>query len=334
MKISLNNFKEAVKNIRNVKILVIGDIILDEYLIGEVNRISPEAPVPVLLVRNEQLNLGGAGNVINNLTALGCKSVVYGRCGQDKYSELLNNLLKHKNLTENDIHLTHSDGIPTTIKTRIIAGHQQICRVDREETTPLTTQEQISIIASLEKDIKDSHGMILSDYDKGYFNAGFIESIVKLTTTNNCFVAVDPQISHFNLYKQVSILTPNHHEAGNFLGKKLISDKEVEDGAIEICAKLNSDLMITRGDKGMTIYEKESGKITHIPTVAKEVFDVTGAGDTVISVYTAFKLSGLNEIESALVANAAASVVISRLGAATASIAEIENKLNEMDLFY
>ena len=334
MKISRSRFKQSVTRLSSIKIQVIGDVILDEYLVGDVNRISPEAPVPVVWVKKESVTLGGSGNVVKNLSTLGVKSSVFARCGNDSKAELLKDLLLKENVSENNLHLLKSDKVPTTLKTRIIAGHQQVCRVDREEVIPIDENEMSKIIASIQSDLKDTDGIILSDYDKGYFSAKMIAEIVKMGKASGKFIAVDPQVSHFSFYTDVLVLTPNHHEAGRFLDKKLLTDEEIESGALQAIQRLHSDsIMITRGDKGMSLYLKSEKKIHHIPTVAREVFDVTGAGDTVISVYTAFKLCGLSEIESAVVSNAAASVVIARLGASTATPEEIENRLEEMNLF-
>ena len=332
MKISRKNFQIAAHKLPSVSIMVVGDIILDKYLHGDVSRISPEAPVPVVHVKSENLKLGGAGNVINNLFALGCKSFVISRCGQDENSEKLKQLLLDIKIPEQNISLIRSKDIPTTIKTRVIAGHQQVCRIDREDVLPLTAAENEITNSKIKTFISAADGLILSDYDKGFFNSGLIENISKIAKDK--YIAVDPQVGHFDYYKKVSILTPNHHEAGRYLGRTIYTDAEIETAALDITKKLDCEsVMITRGEKGMTLFQKDPQQIFHIPTVAREVFDVTGAGDTVISVFTAFKLAGLSQLEASVVANAAASLVISRIGAATATVEEIENRLQIMGLF-
>lgn len=333
-KISRSKFREAAEKISDNRILVIGDLILDEYLVGEVNRISPEAPVPVVWVRKENLTLGGSGNVIKNLNFLGNKTAIFGRTGRDKNADSLESLLKAENVGDSHIHIIRSAAVPTTVKSRIIASHQQICRVDREEVHKLEESEKNDVLERIFSYGTDASGIILSDYDKGFFSADMITKIVEFARSNGSFVAVDPQVSHFHYYKNVSILTPNHHEAGNHLGRKLLTDEDIEKALKEITGNLQSDsLMITRGEKGMSVYNRLTDELFNIPTVAREVFDVTGAGDTVISVYTSFKTAGMNEIESAVIANAAASIVIARLGAAAATVAEIEETLVNMELF-
>ncbi|MBK7055017.1 MAG: D-glycero-beta-D-manno-heptose-7-phosphate kinase [Leptospiraceae bacterium] len=328
MKVLKKNFYETIESFSKIKILVVGDAVLDEYLFGEVNRISPEAPVPVVLVKEDKITLGGAGNVIKNLSSIGVKSQFYAKCGLDIKAEKLKALLHEEGLTRQDLHLTESKDIPTILKTRVIASHQQICRIDRERVVSLTPKEQKEILSSYTKSLNECNGVILSDYDKGYFNEDLIVKLIALAKKKKKFLSVDPQVRHFFLYKGISIMTPNHHEAGGALGRKLITDEEVAKAAIEISKTLSTEsMMITRGEKGMTLYSSKLKKIFHIPTVAKEVYDVTGAGDTVISLYSAFRTAGMSELESTLVANAGAGVVVEKLGASTVSLDELERAL-------
>ncbi|WCL47904.1 D-glycero-beta-D-manno-heptose-7-phosphate kinase [Leptospira sp. GIMC2001] len=327
-------FETATEHLKTTKILVVGDFILDEYLFGQVSRISPEAPVPVVWVRNEQTTLGGAGNVVKNLHCLGNPIALIGRCGVDEKGKLLIRLLEEESVHTNDIILSRSESIPTILKTRILAGHQQVCRVDREEVVALTTQEENYLFEQFCTKISECSAVILSDYDKGLLSGEFISKLVDECTKQNKIVTVDPQVSHFFRYQNVSILTPNHHEAGKALGRSLETTKDVEEACLDIYKKINPKaVMITRGEKGMTIFQAHDQSIHHIQTVAREVFDVTGAGDTVISVYTAFHAAGLNPVEASIVANAAAGVVVAKLGAATASIDEIRTKLQELSVW-
>jgi rfaE bifunctional protein kinase chain/domain len=334
VKINKARFEKATESLKNTKILVIGDLILDEYLFGQVERISPEAPVPVVWVRREEITLGGAGNVVKNLHTLGTPISVIGRAGKDKNSKLLRNLLENESVKPEDLILFESENTPTIIKTRILAGHQQVCRVDREEKNPLSSEEEEILLKAFRRHIQSVSGVILSDYDKGLLTGSFIEKIIHESIEEGKIVTVDPQVNHFFRYKGVSILTPNHHEAGKSLGRTLNTENEIEDALREINQKLRPEaIMITRGEKGMSVYESKSKSITHIPTVARQVFDVTGAGDTVITVYTAFLGAGLSVIESAIVSNAAAGVVVAKLGAATASIEEIQSRLEEIEMW-
>jgi len=333
-RISKKRFQKASKSLSNLKICVIGDYILDEYLIGHVNRISPEAPVPVVWIRKEEIKLGGAGNVIKNLNTLTTQMVVMGRRGDDTAGEKLENLLLEENVKPIDLLLMKSKEVPTILKTRIMAGHQQVCRIDREEILSIDSEEEDLLFKQIEQKIDQSDAIILSDYDKGILSPSFIERVTKFCKSKEKIVTVDPQVSHFFYYRDVTILTPNHHEAGKALGKVLESDEDILEACQSITEKISPQaLMITRGEKGMSVYLKEDSSIHHIPTVAREVFDVTGAGDTVITVFTAYHAAGLSEVEASIVANAAAGVVVGKLGAATATVDEIEEKLNELNVW-
>ncbi len=331
-RLSKKRFQQASQSISKIKILVIGDFILDEYLFGQVNRISPEAPVPVVWVRKEETKLGGAGNVVKNLSTLHVQTSIIGRRGLDTPGNFLEDLLLKEKIHPSDLNLFKSNHVPTILKTRVIAGHQQICRIDREEIIFINKEEEEVLFDAFVKKIDECSALILSDYDKGILPPSFIEKITTHCKEKNKIVTVDPQVSHFFNYKDVSILTPNHHEAGKALGRVLESDEDIVLACQSISEKIHPKaVMVTRGEKGMSIYLSRDSSIHHIPTVAREVFDVTGAGDTVITVYTVFHAAGLNEIEAAIVSNAAAGVVVGKLGAATATIQEIEEKINELN---
>lgn len=331
LKIRKTSLRKSFEDLAKIKILVIGDLILDEYLIGSVERISPEAPVPVVWVRNEKQSLGGSGNVVQNLSSIGVSGVVFGRIGLDKAGDSLEGHLVANSVAKEDLVLLKSKTLPTILKTRIIASHQQICRVDREEVVPLTKDEEKYILIQFESKLKECAAVILSDYDKGYLTPSLIQSIIALCNRENKIVTVDPQVSHFFLYKNIHIMTPNHHEAGKALGRKLTSDAEIETACREISEKLTPDaMMITRGEKGMSIYERKRDSFYHIPTVAREVFDVTGAGDTVITTYTAFVATGMPIAEAALISNVSAGIVVGKLGAATVTQKEIEEALQTL----
>ncbi|XDD48026.1 D-glycero-beta-D-manno-heptose-7-phosphate kinase [Leptospira sp. WS39.C2] len=330
-KIKKSLLHQTFTKLSEIKVLVIGDLILDEYLIGSVERISPEAPVPVVWVRNEKQTLGGSGNVVQNLTSIGVNGIVFGRIGQDKAGESLEKILLSNTVAKEDLVLLKSTKIPTILKTRIIASHQQVCRVDREEIVPLTKEEETVILSQFKEKVKDASAVILSDYDKGYLTPSLIQSVISLCNAENKIVTVDPQVSHFFLYQNIHIMTPNHHEAGKALGKKLTTDSEIESACREISDKITPvAMMITRGEKGMSIYERNANSFYHIPTVAKEVFDVTGAGDTVITTYTAFVASGMSIKDAALVSNVSAGIVVGKLGAATVTQKEIEETLRSL----
>ncbi|WP_425268672.1 D-glycero-beta-D-manno-heptose-7-phosphate kinase [Leptospira brenneri] len=331
LKIKKTSLRKSFQDLDKIKVLVIGDLILDEYLIGSVERISPEAPVPVVWVRNEKQSLGGSGNVVQNLSSIGVAGVVFGRIGLDKAGDSLEGLLRSNLVAEKDLVLLKSKTLPTILKTRIIATHQQICRVDREEVVPLTKEDENSVLKQFETKLKECSAVILSDYDKGYLTPSLIQSVIAICNRENKIVTVDPQVSHFFLYQNIHIMTPNHHEAGKALGRKLNTDSEIEAACREISEKLTPDaMMITRGEKGMSIYERKKDSFYHIPTVAKEVFDVTGAGDTVITTYTAFVATGMPIADAALISNVSAGIVVGKLGAATVTQTEIEEALQTL----
>jgi rfaE bifunctional protein kinase chain/domain len=315
----LNNekTKKIIQNFSNIKILVIGDFMLDEYIFGHVERISPEAPVPIIEEMYRKHIPGGAGNVLCNLKSIGVRVYCSGIIGKDPEGKILKEKIYEYNINDKEFLLIETER-PTTRKTRIIAIHQQICRLDKEDKTPINKDLLNCILNHIKPIIKDVQGIIISDYDKGVIIPELIQQIVGLAYELNIPIFVDPQVTHFSYYKNVFILTPNHHEAGRFLGRKLNNqnDKDIENAGLEILEKLNSDfVLITRGEKGMSLISKNYA--IHIPTMAKEVFDVTGAGDTVISILAASYCAGADIEYSTLLSNQAAGIVVGRLGAAT-----------------
>jgi rfaE bifunctional protein kinase chain/domain len=293
----------------DITVGVIGDIILDKYLWGDVERISPEAPVPVVDVKKETVSLGGASNVANNIASLDAKAYMIGVVGDDENAKIIENLLKSKNI--NPILITDKSR-PTIEKTRIIAVSQQLLRIDREDRSKLSTEIEDKIINEI-KNIKDEINVfIVSDYGKGVITQRIMDFIKSL----NKPIFVDPKPSNYQLYKHTTILTPNKKEAYEsikadkntdleFVGRKIMSDLEL------------NQLLITLGGEGMALFEGD--KILRIPTKAKKVFDVTGAGDTVISVLALARLAGGTWEESASLANTAAGYVVGEIGTATVS---------------
>jgi rfaE bifunctional protein kinase chain/domain len=294
----------------DITVAVIGDIILDKYLWGDVERISPEAPVPVVDVKKETVSLGGASNVANNIASLDAKAYMIGVVGDDENAKIIENLLKSKNI--NPV-LIKDKSRPTIEKTRIIAVSQQLLRIDREDRSKLSTDLEDKIINEIEN-IKDKINVfIVSDYGKGVITQRIMDFIKSL----NKPIFVDPKPSNYQLYKHTTILTPNKKEAYEsikadkntdleFVGRKIMSDLEL------------NQLLITLGGEGMALFEGD--KILRIPTKAKKVFDVTGAGDTVISVLALARLAGGTWEESASLANTAAGYVVGEIGTATVSI--------------
>ena len=310
--------EKVIHKFKDSTILVIGDYMIDEYVIGTVERISPEAPVPVVQEKETKRVPGGAGNVVCNLTSLGARVLVTGILGNDLQGKDLISMMTSLGLHEKDIFMLAADDRPTTVKTRILAGNQQVCRLDREKRIPLSAEMENEILSYIRKHIEDIGGIIFSDYDKGVVTPGLIQKTVSLAREKNIFVSVDPQVTHFEYYKEVDVLTPNHHEAGRFLGRELKTDEAVEKAGKEINDRLKSAMsLITRGEKGMSLIEAENSRCRHFPTRAREVFDVTGAGDTVISIYTLAMISGATREQAVHLSNTGAGIVVGKIGAAT-----------------
>lgn len=307
--------QQIINSFKNRKILVIGDLILDRYLWGEVERISPEAPVPVVDVKKETVNPGGASNVAWNISSLGGKVFMAGVIGDDENGKILENLLLEKNIKPLCV---VDKKRPTTEKTRIIAVSQQLLRIDRESKDKVPEEITEKLKKEIAQIISDIEGIIISDYGKGVITPELMEEIKKTGKP----VFVDPKPSNFNLYKNITTMTPNRKEAYQLV--KAEKDRSVESVGREIMDKLEIDnLLITLGSEGMALFSQKD--ITKIPAKAKKVFDVTGAGDTVISVLTLAKLSGASWEEAALLANYAAGYVVGEIGTATVSQSTLIN---------
>jgi D-beta-D-heptose 7-phosphate kinase/D-beta-D-heptose 1-phosphate adenosyltransferase len=306
-----------IKHFEEVNVLVIGDIMLDRYVWGRVKRISPEAPVPVLKVSDENLSLGGAANVAVNLKSLGAKVELYGVVGRDLEGEKLIDLLKQVEIKSEGI--IFDPKRPTTTKTRLIAENQQIARVDREDTFPVSNDLEDELLNLLTKstETQTPHGIIISDYAKGTINENLSAEIIKLAKQKGIFVAVDPKGGDFTKYKGASVITPNEREAEEICGFSIKDGKTLKKAFEILIEETDVDgLLITRGKQGISFYVK-GGNVKTIPSEAREVFDVTGAGDTVISAFTLAFLSSNSWEDSVKIANLAAGIVVSRIGTAT-----------------
>ena len=306
------------------KILVVGDLMLDEFVWGRVSRISPEAPVPVVWVQSESLMPGGASNVANNIRALGGEVSVVGVVGEDRWgARLISELASRKIKTSGVL----KAGRPTTVKTRVIAHHQQVVRVDREQREPLPSGMIDRLIKAIKARLDHVDAVIIEDYGKGVVTRPLLESLIPLARARKKLITVDPKQEHFDLYHGVTALTPNRAEAGEAVGLELGSDVDVRRAGEEILRRLECEgLLITLGEDGMCLFE-QSGKYTMIPTVAQEVFDVAGAGDTVIATFTLALASGATMEQAARLANYAAGIVVGKLGVAVATPEELRAKL-------
>ena len=313
---------ELLGKMGNRNIVVLGDVMLDEFLWGEVTRISPEAPVPVVDIRRESTHLGGAANVLANVVALGAQACVVGVVGDDFAGERIRSSVHEKSALQVDGALVVDNSRPTTIKTRIIAQHQMVVRADREHRTPVNGQTEDLIIGAIKAALENAHALVVSDYDKGVVTPRILAEVLPLAY-GRMPVLIDPKLRNFDAYRPATLITPNHHEALRMVGLEEDSDEGLKMAARAIRCSLNCDaVLITRGDRGMMLVEGDRDP-TNVQTAAREVFDVTGAGDTVIAALAAALAAGASMAEAAVLANHAAGIVVGKLGTATATATEL-----------
>jgi rfaE bifunctional protein kinase chain/domain len=315
--------KSLIKRFSHMRVLVVGDLMLDHFLWGSVTRISPEAPVPVVEVSRETEMPGGAGNVAINMAALGAEVHVVGIVGQDRSAERL--LALFQRLPIHIETVIHAADRPTILKTRIIAHHQQVVRVDREARTDLSAELKKQIWSQVESLLPRMNAVVLSDYGKGVIHPALINALIPLARRRDIPITVDPKVENFHHYRQVTCVTPNLQEAmAGAHVPRVGSEAEIEQLGAHILRKLNVEsVLITRGERGMSLFEKKMPAV-HIPTRAREVYDVTGAGDTVISTLTLALAAGAPLRASAELANYAAGIVVGKLGTAAVSCHELE----------
>ncbi|HEX8948664.1 MAG TPA: D-glycero-beta-D-manno-heptose-7-phosphate kinase [Dissulfurispiraceae bacterium] len=311
---------EIVRHFKGKRVLIIGDLILDRYIFGKVSRISPEAPVPVVEVVNESFLLGGATNVANNIIALGGKATIAGTIGRDNAGRVLRELLQERGVDTGGV---IEDRRPTTVKTRIIAHNQQVVRFDKEEKKRLEGKGLALLLDYIKNALKEHDAVIVSDYKKGVVSPALIKALVKYAKPNGMFIAVDPKVGHFHFYKNVSLITPNLMEASQGSGIEIKDEKSLLKAGKALLGRLScKSVLITRGEEGMSLFRKEGARAitaTHIPTAAKKVFDVTGAGDTVIAAFALAHTAGAGLEDAAAIANHAAGIVVGEVGTAVAT---------------
>ena len=311
---------EILTTLRDRNVVVLGDVMLDEFVWGDVTRISPEAPVPVVDVRRESVHLGGAGNVLANLVALGARGSVVGVVGNDGPGQRLQTELR--DLGAQDGCLVVDDSRRSTTKTRIIAHSQLVVRADRESRVPVTPKIEDQIISCLKDALKRADAFVVSDYDKGVVTPRILREILPVAY-EQVPVLIDPKLRNFNSYRPATLVTPNHLEALRMSNTEDHSDDGSHAAARIIREKLGCDaVLITRGDRGMMLLEA-SGTPVYVETAAREVYDVTGAGDTVIAALAAVLACGATMIEAAAFANHAAGIVVAKVGTATATAEEL-----------
>jgi D-glycero-beta-D-manno-heptose-7-phosphate kinase len=316
-----------VGSIQNKKVVVVGDVMLDVYIKGAVARISPEAPIPVVEINEDDKKMpGGAANVAANITALGGRSAIIGTIGKDTAGrELIKELRKNKVDTSGVLALSDR---PTTEKTRVIAHTQQVVRIDREVKSALNDSQQAQVVQKALKAIKDADAVIFEDYNKGLLTPKVIRRITSYAKTHKKITAVDPKFHNFFEFKGVTVLKPNMKEMTEALGPEAAGET-FETIGFKVMKKLGcKSLVLTRSEHGMTLFEQGQPART-IPTVAREVYDVSGAGDTVIATLTLALTAGATLLQAAALANYAAGIEVEKLGVATVSAEELSQRLLE-----
>lgn len=311
-KISTKRLLELKKNLKGKRIAVIGDMMLDIYFWGDVKRISPEAPVPVLEVENELYRFGGAANCALNITTLSGIAEPVGVIGYDSYGTVFNSLLNEQKINRNGI--IEDDSRPTTTKTRVIADSQHIVRIDKENKEVLNKNIQNKIFEYVSSIIKKLDGIILQDYNKGVLSSSLIKQLIKLANKNDVIITVDPKFNNFFEYKNVTVFKPNRKEAEDVLGVKIKTDKDISFAGNELLKKLNAkNVLLTLGEGGIAVFEKNKPEM-RMPTKARKVADVSGAGDTVISTLTIALAAGADIYEASYLANYAGGLVCEEVG--------------------
>ena len=301
------------------RIVVLGDLMLDEFIWGRVRRISPEAPVPVVEVDRQTLALGGAGNVVSNLVALGASTTPVGVIGDDLDADRLRGAFSE--LEVSTIGLVADQARPTTVKTRIIAHNQQVVRADRESRARIAAAIEDRVAESFLDQIETADAVIVSDYGKGLLTPGLLAHSLRAARERGLIVCLDPKMRSFIHYQPVTVITPNNQEASHASGIPIDDDQSLIEAGRKLLTSIDTmAVLITRGEEGMALFtgdDPDGAQVTHIPTVAREVYDVTGAGDTVIATLALALASGASLEEAAALANHAAGVVVGKVGTAS-----------------
>ncbi len=322
---NLERLKILESNFPNKKIIVVGDMMLDGYFGGEITRISPEAPVPIVEIEDEFFRFGGAANVALNILELGGIPIPVGIIGNDLNANTFSNLLNEVNISDKGI-FTDSKR-PTTTKTRVIAQNQHVVRIDKESKDYINKELEAKLLAFISSVISDSDGIILQDYNKGVLTDNLIKSVIELATEHDKIISVDPKFINFKKFQNVTIFKPNKKESEDILGMRIITDDDISKAGKELLNLLNAKyILLTLGEKGIALFEKGKDEI-RIPTKARKVADVSGAGDTVISTITYALASGATIKEAAYFSNYAAGIVCEEVGIAPVEKEKLFNTL-------
>ncbi len=345
---SLPRLKRLLPRLKGRRIGVLGDLMLDRYLWGTATRLSPEAAVPVVDFVEQSECLGGAGNVAANLGALGARVSAFGVIGEDEPGAALRRCLRHMGIADQGVIADKSR--VTTVKTRVIARHQQIVRIDRERREPVAASVEEKLFRRLLTSLKKLHGLVLSDYDKGLITDAFADRVLNACHQLHVPVFVKPKTSRLYAYRGARVIVCNAREAGFFVTRSLQEEKSFEEAGRALLAHFGcSAVVITRGEKGLSIFEESSPRHITIPATSfevtyarvgqsaverdatgRQVFDVTGAGDTVLSVLSLAAAAGATLPDAAVLANTAAGVVVGKLGTASVTLPELAHALDDL----
>lgn len=324
---SANSAKKIISRFGRARVLVVGDLILDQFIWGDVSRISPEAPVPVVWVKRESFMPGGASNVANNLRSLGATVHLVGMIGDDENGATLKGELDEMGIITRGISIDESR--PTILKTRVVAQHQQVVRIDREKTDHLRDDAIVEMARYIEETIDDVDAVIIEDYGKGVVTAKLLSRIVPVAKRKGKIISVDPKEEHFNYYKGVTVITPNNHEASRAVGFEIKDEETLMSAGKKLLKKLGCRIaLITLGENGMAVFQMDK-PMKHIQTVAQEVFDVSGAGDTVIASYTLALAAGADPAQAAYISNYAAGIVVGKIGIAVVTPEELLERIKK-----
>lgn len=324
---SLTKLKSIISNFTKARVLVIGDLILDEFIWGKVERISPEAPVPVVWMDRESFMPGGASNVANSIATLGGEVELVGVIGNDDRGAILKSELDQREIGTSGLVVDKTR--PTILKTRVIAHKQQVVRIDKEVTAPISNRLISRLVSIVKNKIDQIDILIIEDYGKGVITSRLLKDIIPLARRKRKVIAVDPKENHFPLYKGVGVITPNHKEASFATGINIVNKKTLEEAGKALLKKLRCNtVLITLGEKGMSLF-KEGSRAVHIPTLTQEIFDVSGAGDTVVGVFSLSLASGATSVQAAHIANCAAGIVIGKVGIAVVTQDELIERIKK-----
>ncbi len=312
------------------RIAVIGDMMLDGYFWGEVKRISPEAPVPVVEIEKEFNRFGGAANVALNIKTLNAIPFPIGVIGKDNEGEMFASLMNEAGVSNDGIIIDESR--PTTSKTRVIANNQHVVRIDKESKKDVDEEVENKIFETFASNVKNFDAVILQDYNKGVLTESLIKKIISLANENNLIVTVDPKFTNFFEYRNVTVFKPNRKETEDAFGVKIKNDEDVEHYGKELIKKLNSKyVLLTLGEQGVALFG-DGEEVKKIPTKARSVADVSGAGDTVISTLTVALTAGADIYEAAYLANFAGGLVCEEVGIVAISIDKLfQEVIDEMN---